>query len=70
MAALGKGKYDDLCTKVRLGADADAAVVIVINGEKGSGFSVQGQLETTTKLPDLLELMAKEIRQALAKGKH
>ena len=38
---LGKGKYDDLCTKVREDAHAVAALVIVIRGNKGDGFSLQ-----------------------------
>jgi hypothetical protein len=66
----GKGKYDALCTEVRVKSGAEAAIVFVVNGDKGSGFSVQGQLETTSELPDMLDLVAKEIRRSLAKGKH
>lgn len=60
--AAGPGKYDDLCTKVRDEANALGAIIIVINGEKGSGFSVQADLHTTLELPDLLENIAKQIR--------
>jgi len=61
--AWGPGKYDDLCTRVREEAKADAAIVIVINGANGSGFSVQTDNPLLlAKLPELLEHMARELR--------
>ncbi len=60
--ALGPGKYDRECTQVRQSTDAEAVVVIVINGNRGAGFSVQGTPHATPLLPDLLELLAKQIR--------
>ena len=64
--ALGKGIHDDLCTEVRRRAKAEGAIVIVINGADGSGFSCQGPLDVQHKLPDILEIMAKDIRESLA----
>jgi hypothetical protein len=61
---LGPGKYDDLCTYVREKAKADAAIVIVVGGPKGHGFSCQADLLTTAALPELLETLAKQIREA------
>lgn len=60
----GNGKYDDLCTYVREQAQASAAFVIVVGGNKGSGFSVQTSLpiEMLLRLPDLLEDLAKRVR--------
>lgn len=59
----GPGKYDDLCTYVREEANAAGAVVIVINGERGSGFSIQLPVEITPHgLADILERMAVTIR--------
>jgi len=55
------GKYDRLCTIVREEAGAAGALVLVIDGEKGSGFSVQADLETQLRLPDLLEALARQI---------
>ena len=49
--ALGPGKYDDLATHVREHAKARAAIVIVIGGEKGSGFSVQTEGGLVLPLP-------------------
>jgi len=62
--ALGPGKYDDLCTYVREQAKADGALVIVINGTRGVGFSCQADLQTTLLLPELLENIAKQIRES------
>jgi hypothetical protein len=42
--------------------DADGIVIIVINGTHGDGFSAQGDVELALKLPDLLEEMARSIR--------
>jgi hypothetical protein len=66
---LGPGKYDDLCTYVRRQAKADGAVVIVLNGNKGHGFSVQADLMSTVLLPELLETLAADIRKSHGKGK-
>lgn len=54
--------YDDLCTHVREETDAEGVVVIVINGERGSGFSCQASPELTAELPMLLEDLARQIR--------
>lgn len=69
-AAAGAGKYDDLCTHVREQAMADAAIVIIRNGTKGDGFSVQCggvgvYIETLASLPDYLEFVAKAMREQL-----
>lgn len=71
--AMGPGKYDDLCTYVAeqsgVTSRGGAAFVIIINGNKGSGFSSVGDLLTMTRVPELLESMAKQIREDLEKGK-
>jgi hypothetical protein len=38
-------------------------VVIVLGGDKGNGFSVQGDLATTLMLPKLLRATADQIEQ-------
>jgi len=66
---LGKGKYDDLCTKVREDAHAVAALVIVIRGNKGDGFSLQtGDLRLLAGLPNVLRDVAQQIEETLQKG--
>jgi hypothetical protein len=62
--ASGPGKYDDLCTYVREQAGCEAAIVIVIGGAKGSGFSCQAAPAVAAVLPTLLEDVAKQMREA------
>lgn len=66
--ALGPGRYDDLCTLVRervgLTDMAGGGVIIMVVGDEGrSGFSCQADLATMRALPDLLEEVARQIRQ-------
>jgi hypothetical protein len=63
---LGPGKYDSLCEATLLTTVAEAVVLIVINGFKGSGFSVTATPEFSAKLPDLLRRVAKEIESSFA----
>lgn len=65
---IGPGKYDDLCKLVRKRAGSRGAIVLVIDGKKGSGFSCQADLEVTVKLPDILESMAQQIRMSFGGG--
>ncbi len=61
--AVGAGIYDDLCTEMREKADAAAAIIIIFNGYKGNGFSVQtSSLPLTITIPDVLEEIAYKIR--------
>lgn len=60
---IGPGKYDDLCTLVRKRTKARCAIVIVIDGAKGSGFSCQADAFTTLQLPEILELVARQMRE-------
>lgn len=60
---IGPGKYDDLCTMVREKSGAKAVLVIVIDGDKGTGFSCQADLATVLILPEMLEYVADKIRK-------
>jgi hypothetical protein len=62
----GAGKYDDLCTTVREASHAEAALVIVLNGDRGSGFSCQvlGGEVRRDLLCDLLESVVRQMRAA------
>lgn len=63
---VGPGKYDDLCTDVRERTKAACAIVIVVDGEKGSGFSVQSMtMDLQLSLPAFLRKIAKEIERSL-----
>ena len=58
---VGPGVYDDLCTDVRLKVKAGAVLLIVIDGERGSGFSCQADVATTMALPTILRRIAADI---------
>lgn len=57
----GPGKYDDLCTEVRDKVMAEGAIVLIFNGDKGSGFSCQAPLPLIVGLPAMLRSMANQI---------
>lgn len=66
---LGPGKYDELCTKVREETKADTVLVIVLGGEKGSGFSMQtAKMEISVLVPAILRDTAAQIEAALKTG--
>ena len=64
MSPVGPGKYDAHCTRVREETQADAVIVIVLGGTRGSGFACQADLMTTARLPELLERVTAEIRMS------
>ena len=65
--AIGPGKFDWLCTEVREKTKARGAIVVVMEGEGGSGFSVQAPIEVQLKLPELLRTLAAHIESDLKK---
>lgn len=65
---LGPGKYDDLCTRVREETKAEATILLVFNGNNGSGFSCQAPLDVTLSLPQMLRSMADQIEADIKSG--
>lgn len=61
----GPGKYDDLCTSAREAAQARGAILIIHEGARGSGFSVQAPLAVLMTLPELLRYIADGIEKDL-----
>lgn len=59
----GPGKYDTLCTMVREQTGASSVLLVILDGVNGNGFSCQTDLAGTLALPDLLEMVAKQIRE-------
>lgn len=68
----GPGKYDDLCTEVRKqvgipdsgkGPATSGVLLVVINGNKGDGFSCQASAEALMTLPEVLEDVARQLRR-------
>lgn len=64
----GPGKYDDLCTAAREGAKAQGAILIIIEGERGDGFSAQVHPDAAARLPDMLRRIADEIEREMDEG--
>lgn len=65
--AFGPGRYDDEVTALRERYHAHGVVLIIIGGDKGEGFSMQADLETTLRLPEMLEYVAAQIREDRAR---
>ena len=59
--AQGPGKYDDELTDVRTKTGAMNAILIVIDGDKGPGFSAQLTQEHMNKIPKILRMIADQI---------
>ena len=57
------GKYDDACTVARMLAQAQGALLIILQGDQGSGFSVQVPPEFIPSLPGVLRKVADDIEQ-------
>jgi hypothetical protein len=64
---LGPGRYDDEVTALRERYHAHGVVLIVLGGDKGEGFSMQADLETTLRLPERLEHIAAQLREDRAR---
>lgn len=63
---IGPGKYDAVCTTARLATNAKAAIVIVLEGDKGNGFSVQSEGPLNPLVIAMaLETVAREIRDSM-----
>lgn len=60
----GPGKYDDLCTNVREQTEARAVILMVFDGTRGTGMSLQidpNHASFIDRLPTILRATAFEI---------
>lgn len=57
------GAYDDLCSEVRAKACAKVCLLIIIGGNKGSGFSAQMPGFAAADVPDILRDVANQIER-------
>lgn len=60
------GSFDAACNAVRYMTRARCAVVIVVDGEAGSRYSVLGPLDSQILLPDILRQIAETLRGQLS----
>lgn len=66
---IGKGVYDDACTKVRQETKATGGVILlVLGGEHGSGFSAQVTMPLILTIPEMLRAMAAEIEKEMQRA--
>lgn len=62
--AAGKGIYGDECDEMQERTKAQTIVLVIIDGKKGSGFSMNSTDQSMhLKLPGMLRLMADEIER-------
>ncbi|MFM0170790.1 hypothetical protein [Paraburkholderia sediminicola] len=62
------GLFDAACNTVRDMTQARCAVVIVVDGAAGSGYSVIDPLDAQVLLPDILQQIADALRGQLMKS--
>jgi len=67
--ALGPGVYDDLCTEIKEKTQAESVILIITNGNRGSGFSMQADILNVLRMPDVLEYVAGIVRNDHMQGK-
>lgn len=61
---IGPGKYHELCTLIREQSRATGCIVILLGGDKGSGFSAQFlNPNDASKLPAVLRHVADQIEE-------
>jgi hypothetical protein len=58
----GPGKYDEAATEARESTQAEGVILIVLNGNRGTGFSAQFvSLGMVQSIPEVLRQVADEI---------
>jgi hypothetical protein len=72
---VGPGKYDGEATWVQARTQATGVLLMIVDGNKGNGFSIasfdiQATLDITLVLPKLLREMANQIEQEISKMGH
>jgi hypothetical protein len=66
---MGPGKYDELCKTALDAAKAEGAILMIVNGEHGNGFSVIATAEELFRLPAMLRGMADDIEESFRYGR-
>jgi hypothetical protein len=62
--ALGPGKYDAEVTELRQRLKADGILLLVVGGDRGSGFCAQLPADVTMRYPEVLRDLAKQIEES------
>ena len=65
----GRGPYGDLCSTALISAQAAGCVLLIVHGDKGSGFAVHTTgPDVDRALPALLRLAADQIDRDIQAG--
>ena len=70
MKSNGKSKYDSELTTALKSAGAVSGILIIADGKKGGGFAVQVDERYISAMPQMLEIIAQQIREDIKKGGH
>lgn len=62
MKADGAHRYDSECARLREATGAACVAIVVLDGEQGTGYSVQALPGVLMRLPGMLEYVARRIR--------
>jgi len=65
----GGGLYGDVASVVLMETQADGVIMIILNGRRGSGFSVAIAEELILDVPEALRRLADDIDRDLGAGK-
>lgn len=73
--SVGPGKYDAVCQAALFETNADATILIVLNGQRGSGFSVTirragEHFIVMSRLPKVLRDVADSIEKDIQQTKN
>jgi len=60
---IGPGRYDEACEQARIATEAQGILLIVLNGNLGSGFSAQLPAAFLHKIPLVLRKLADDIEK-------
>jgi translation initiation factor 6 (eIF-6) len=66
----GRGRYDAECVEIRERVNALGTVLIVVAGDRGHGVSLQCEEDFVHQIPEILEDIARDIREGLKKEAH
>jgi len=60
---IGAGKYDQICTEVRLKTRAKGVILVIVDGKKGNGFNCQLPPGLMAAIPNVLRKLATDIER-------
>jgi hypothetical protein len=59
----GPGKYDDLCKQIKDSTKAKGLLLVILDGDRGTGASCKMDFEIVKQMPNILRAVADEMEQ-------